>query len=169
VPATVVVERHVEVPMRDGTVLRADVWRPAQEGRWPVLLQRTPYDRSLSLIATAGLEPLRAAEAGFAVVIQDVRGRFTSDGVFRPFEQEIDDGADTVAWAAAAPFSNGVVGMYGGSYFGATQLLAASTAPPALRAISPQLTASDYHEGWTYQGGALQLGFVLLWGFGLAA
>lgn len=165
----ILVERNVLVAMRDGTRLRADVWRPDGQGRAPVLLQRTPYDKSASLLAHAPLEPARAVEAGYAVVIQDVRGRFASDGTFEPFGQEIADGFDTVEWAAAQPWSAGWVGMYGASYVGATQLLAAIARPPSLGAIVPWVTAAEYYDGWTYQGGALQLGFVLQWARGLAA
>ena len=161
----VLVERHVPVPMRDGTVLTADVWRPDDDRRHPTLLQRSPYSKSPGRISIvdAGLDPLRAVEAGYAVVLQDVRGRFASAGMFDPFRQEGADGVDTIAWASAQPWSDGAVGMYGGSYFGATQLLAAVEAPRPLRAITPAVTASEYYEGWTYQGGAFQLGFVLFW------
>jgi uncharacterized protein len=160
-----VVERHVPVPMRDGTVLVADVWRPDDDERHPALLQRSPYSKSPGRISIvdAGLDPLRAVERGYVVVLQDVRGRFASEGTFDPFRQERADGADTIVWASAQPWSDGAVGMYGGSYFGATQLLAAGEAPPALRAITPAVTASEYYDGWTYQGGAFQLGFVLFW------
>ncbi len=156
--------RDVPVPLRDGVVLRADVWRPAADGRFAVLLQRTPYERMLSTVAHEhmGLDPVKAAEAGYVVVIQDVRGRWASGGTFAPFAQEACDGADTVAWCASLPFASGAVGMYGGSYVGATQLLAATQAPPALSAIAPALTSSEYYEGWTYQGGALQL-FAVYW------
>jgi putative CocE/NonD family hydrolase len=160
-----VVERDVAMPMRDGTVLRADVWRPATAQRCPVLLQRTPYskaDLSVSVVQT-GLDPMRAVEAGYAVVIQDCRGRFASGGRVRPFVDEGADGEDTIAWCAALPFSNGRVGMYGQSYFGATQMLAAARRPPALRAIAPALTGADYAEGWTFRDGALELGFLLYW------
>ena len=159
------IERDVPVPMRDGIVLRADVWRPAEDGRYPILLQRLPYDKSATEVTSvhSGLDPLRATEEGFVVVIQDTRGRFASEGAFDPFRCEAADGVDTIAWAAALPYGNGSVGMFGGSYFGATQLLAACEAPPALKAIAPAITASDYYEGWTYHGGVLQLGFVLWW------
>jgi putative CocE/NonD family hydrolase len=162
------VERNVPVPMRDGTVLRADVWRPAGEGRHPTLLQRLPYNKADAFITghLFGLEPLRAVGAGFAVVLQDTRGRYASEGTFEPFARESDDGADTIAWIADQPFSDGDVCMYGSSYVGATQLLAAASAPPALRAVAPGVTASEYYEGWTYQGGALQLGFALHWALG---
>jgi putative CocE/NonD family hydrolase len=166
----VIVDRDVWIPMRDGVRLQADVWRPAEEGAYPILLQRTPYNRadSFAVVYNAGIEPLRAVNEGFVVVIQDTRGRFGSEGTFVPFFTEADDGFDTIEWLAAQPYSNGRVGMYGASYYAATQLLAATKNPPALRAIAPQQTASDYHDNWIYQGGAMQLGFALYWALGLA-
>jgi putative CocE/NonD family hydrolase len=168
---SVIVERDVWVPMRDGVRLQADIWRPARAGRFPALLQRTPYNRadSFAVVVNAGIEPLRAVAAGYVVVIQDTRGRFGSEGVFTPFFDEGDDGVDTIEWLAAQPYCNGDVGMYGASYYAATQLLAAVRQPPALKAIAPQATASDYHDTWTYYGGALELGFSLYWALGLAA
>ena len=162
---TATVHRDVPVPMRDGTVLRADVWVPERSGRFPILLERLPYDKSVAVLTAveAGLDPLRAVDAGYAVVVQDTRGRFTSDGTFEPFVHEVSDGVDTVAWCAGLPFSDGRVGMFGASYFGSTQLQAASAAPEALKALAPTVTGSDFYEGWTYQGGAFQLGFVLYW------
>jgi putative CocE/NonD family hydrolase len=159
------VERNVAVVMRDGVTLYADVWRPEGRGQWPILLQRLPYDKaaSLSSIYLAGLEPMRAVEAGYAVVIQDTRGRWNSEGTFDPFQFEAQDGVDSIEWAARLPFSTGSVGMYGLSYSGATQLLAATQNPAPLRAIAPQLTAAEFYGEWTYQGGAFQLGFVLYW------
>lgn len=157
------VERNVAVKMRDGVVLRADVFRPEPEGRYPVLLTRTPYNKSLNNLAYGWLQPIRPASEGYAVVVQDVRGRFESEGAFRPFHQELDDGFDTVEWAAVQPWSNGRVGMYGLSYLGATQWLAAAAQAPNLQAIFPALTGSDYYDGWTYQGGAFELGFNLTW------
>jgi putative CocE/NonD family hydrolase len=154
----ITVEKSVQVPMRDGVALATDVYRPA-EGRHPVLLQRTPYDKTNS---PSG-DVFKAVGAGYAVVVQDTRGRFGSDGDFDPFFREAEDGADTIAWAAEQPWSDGNVGMMGASYFGATQWLAAAQQPPALKAIAPYITASDYYEGWTYQGGAFQLGFILHW------
>ncbi len=167
----VIVERDVWIPMRDGVRLQADIWRPIADGRYPILLQRTPYDRadSFAVIVNAGIEPLRAVADGFVVVIQDTRGRFGSEGLFDPFRTEATDGFDTVQWLAGQHYSNGRVGMYGASYYAATQLLAATARPPALRAIAPQVTASDYHDEWVYRGGALQLGFTLYWALGLAA
>lgn len=155
-------ERNVPSRMRDGTTLYADVWRPAQAGRYPILLQRLPYNKALTQ-ATLALDPARAVEAGYCVIIQDTRGRYASEGNFTPFFHEVDDGYDTVEWAARLPWSNGQVGMYGGSYMGATQWLAALRRPPHLRALFPQVTTDDYHNGWAYEGGAWQLGFMLHW------
>ena len=102
------------------------------------------------------------------VVVQDVRGRYTSEGEWYPFKHETDDGYDTVEWAAALPHSNGKVGMFGGSYVGATQMLAAIGHPPHLAGICPVVTASNYHENWTYQGGAFEQWFNESWTSGLA-
>ena len=153
----VIVERDIRVPMRDGVELATDVHRPDDELRHPVLIERTPYDRGY--VPIAGLDTLSLIEAGYAIVTQDCRGRFGSGGTFTPFVDEAADGRDAIAWCAAQPWSNGRVGMIGGSYVGATQWLAAGERPPALEAIAPHVTASDYHEGWVYQGGAFQLGF----------
>lgn len=157
------VERNVAIPMRDGTILRADIFRPEPEGDYPVLLTRTPYNKSMGNLAYGWLQPIRPASEGYVVVVQDVRGRFESDGKFHPFHQEIDDGFDTVEWCARQPWSNGRVGMYGISYLGATQWLAAASQAPNLQCIFPGLTASDYYDGWSYRGGAFELGFNLTW------
>jgi hypothetical protein len=162
-PLPVVVESGVKVVLRDGVTLIADVYRPEGDGRHPVLLTRTPYDRHGGLEAGPAL-----ASHGYVVVMQDVRGRYGSEGVFYPFRNEAADGYDTVEWAAALPNSNGKVGMFGGSYVGATQMLAAGATPPHLVAIHPVVTASDYYEGWTYQGGALMQWFTSSWATGLA-
>jgi putative CocE/NonD family hydrolase len=160
---TMRVERDVPVTMRDGTVLMTDVYRPAADGRYPVLLQRTPYNKELGGLALLQTDTFRAVRRGYAVVIQDCRGRYRSDGKFNPFLQEINDGYDAVEWCGGQSWSDGNVGMYGTSYVGATQWLAAIAAPPSLRAIVPAFTASDYYEGWTYQGGAFQWGFMCNW------
>ena len=162
------VETNLPVPMRDGTVLYADLYRPDGPGPFPVLLQRTPYDKSGPL-APAQLDPLKAARHGYAVVIQDCRGRFTSEGEYYAFKDHIEDGYDTVEWAAVQPWSSGKVGMYGSSYVGATQWLATLARPPHLSALMPNVTASNYHEGWTYQGGAFELQFNVSWTVGILA
>jgi putative CocE/NonD family hydrolase len=159
--ASIVVETNVPIPMRDGARLYADIYRPSPSGRYPVLLQRTPYDKSAG--RAQFLDAIRAAEQGYAVVIQDTRGRYSSDGEFAPFVSDIEDGYDTVEWCAGETWSNGRVGMYGISYVGATQWLAAIAAPPHLCAIAPGMTAADYYNGWVYRGGALNLAFVAGW------
>jgi putative CocE/NonD family hydrolase len=159
----IVVERGVIMTTRDGVKLRADIYRPAGEGSYPVLLTRTPYDKN-GEAETAR----KAAARGYLVVAQDVRGRYTSEGEWYPFKHETEDGFDTVEWAAALPHSNGKVGMFGGSYVGATQMLAAIGHPPHLAGICPVVTASNYHENWTYQGGAFEQWFNESWTSGLA-
>jgi putative CocE/NonD family hydrolase len=157
------IDLNVPIKMRDGLVTRADVYRPRKEGRHPVLLQRTPYDKGIGGFANLTMRPIRAVSRGYAVVIQDVRGRWNSEGRFDPFRQEIDDGYDSVEWCGTQPWSNGKVGMYGGSYVGATQWLAAASGAPHLKCIYPALTAANYYEEWFYRGGALQLSFVESW------
>ena len=159
----VTLERAVTVPMRDGVILHADVYRPKADGRFPVLLERTPYDKRNSADFA-----FKAAAHGFVVIVQDVRGRFTSEGEWYTFRHESADGYDTVEWAATLPYSNGKVGMWGGSYVGATQMLAAIAHPPHLSGICPVVTASNYHDGWTYQGGAFEQWFNQSWTSGLA-
>jgi putative CocE/NonD family hydrolase len=159
----VLVETDLAVPMRDGVVLRADVYRPDGADAVPAIVSRTPYDRSLSLTPPAAVDPERAVEAGFALVVQDVRGQYSSDGSFDPFKTEPADGYDTIEWVAAQPWCSGEVGMAGRSYTAATQWLAAAEGPPHLRAICPVVTGSDFYDGWVYQGGAFQLGFNLFW------
>jgi putative CocE/NonD family hydrolase len=162
-PYQVTIEHGVSAKMRDGVVLRADIYRPNVDGQFPVLLQRTPYDKR-----NAGNFPSKAAANGFVVIVQDVRGRYSSEGEWYTFKHESDDGYDTVEWAAALPYSNGKVGMWGGSYVGATQMLAAIAHPPHLAGICPVVTASNYHDGWTYQGGAFLQWFDQSWTSGLA-
>jgi putative CocE/NonD family hydrolase len=163
IPPEIKIERGVAMKTRDGVTLHADIYRPSGDDKFPVLLQRTPYDKNNG--AEFGR---RAAERGFLVVIQDVRGRYTSEGEWYPFKHETEDGYDTIEWAAALPNSNGKVGMFGGSYVGATQMLAAIGHPPHLAGICPVVTASNYHENWTYQGGAFEQWFNESWTSGLA-
>jgi hypothetical protein len=159
----IVIERNVAMKTRDGVTLRADIYRPAGDGKYPVLLQRTPYSKD-----NTALFGRKGAARGFMVVAQDVRGRYTSEGEWYTFKHEIEDGYDAVEWAAALPHSNGKVGMFSGSYVGATQLLAAISHPPHLAGICPVVTASNYHENWTYQGGAFEQWFNESWTSSLA-
>jgi uncharacterized protein len=156
------IELDVPVPMRDGTSLRANVFRPAGDGRHPVLLTRLPYGKDLPL-GSAVLDPVQATRRGYAVVVQDTRGRFMSEGEFEPFRGEDVDGYDTVEWAAAQPWSDGQVGMYGASYFGQTQWAAARLQPPSLKAIAPYITWSEPTDGTLGRGGAVELGTAASW------
>ena len=165
-PYAVTFEPNVRMPLRDGTVTYADVFRPRARGSFPALLQRTPYDKSSPRAAPAPWTPCRPPTNGFAVVIQDVRGRYSSQGEFYTFANEANDGHDSVEWVASRPWCTGRVGMYGVSYVGATQWLAAKAGAPSLGGIAPGVTASNYHEGWAWQGGAFELGFNLSWAVG---
>ena len=157
----------LEAPMRDGTVLRADVWRPAGGGKHPVLLIRLPYDKTQGEDLCYA-HPAWYARQGFAVVSQDVRGRWASDGEFTPFQHEAEDGEDTMAWLESLPFSNGRVGMYGFSYPGHTQLQIGVRRPPGLRCMAPAMTSADLYEGWAYNNGAFALAFNASWATFLA-
>jgi predicted acyl esterase len=157
-----VVEYDIEAAMRDGVVLRADVYRPAGPGAWPVLLVRTPYGKQDPVILGL-LDPLKATRRGFLVVIQDVRGRFASDGEWEPFTAERADGHDTIAWAARLPGANGRVGTYGPSYLGQVQLAAQATNPPELVASVVAFTWADPADGLTARGGAAEWGLVTGW------
>jgi putative CocE/NonD family hydrolase len=162
-PYAVAFEGNVAMVTRDGVTLRADVYRPDADGRFPVLLERTPYNK-FSNIDTG----LKGAARGYVVILQDVRGRNASDGDWYPFKFESADGYDSVEWAAALPYSNGKVGMIGGSYVGATQMLAAVAAPPHLVGIYPTVNASDYHAHWAYQGGAFEQLLAQAWSSALS-
>jgi uncharacterized protein len=154
--------------MRDGTVLRADIYRPHTADAVPVILMRTQYGKSDAQAGSRYQPPDWFASHCYLVVIQDVRGQGTSGGTFSEYTHDMEDGYDSVEWAAALPGSNGKVGMYGSSYVGATQWLAAVAAPPHLATIVPANTASDYYDGWTYEGGEFRLAFVQPWAMGLA-
>ena len=148
--------------MRDGTRLVADVYRPKGSALCPVLLMRQPYGRDIASTVVYA-HPTWWVRQGFMVAIQDVRGRGDSEGTFYPFRNEIEDGYDTVMWAAALSGSNGRVGMYGFSYQASTQLLAALGKPAPLRALAPHMTAFDLYSGWFYRNGILQLSTTLAW------
>ena len=159
-------ESNLELPLRDGTKTYVDVFRPDATGSFPGLLQRTPYDKSSVGSRGGTLDAIMAASRGYAVAIQDVRGRYSSGGEFYTFVNESNDGHDSVEWLASQPWCTGKVGMYGVSYVGATQWLAAKSKPPSLKGIAPGVTASNYQEGWAWQGGAFELGFNLSWTVG---
>lgn len=165
--AGVNVERNCPCTMRDGIVLYADIYRPKSEHKLPVLLMRQPYGRAIASTVSHA-HPIWYARHGFIVVIQDVRGKWDSEGEFDPFVYEANDGYDTVEWAAQLPGSNGNVGMYGFSYQGSTQWAAAAAAPPHLKAIAPAMCASDLYHGMFYPFGRLLLKEHLPWAYQLA-
>jgi putative CocE/NonD family hydrolase len=155
-------ENHVAVPMRDGVTLYADVYRPAGDGKYPVLVSRTPY--STERFPSAYAAPVFFARRGYVFVFQDVRGRHESEGKWDPFRNEQEDGYDTIEWAAKQPWSNGKVGMEGASYLGHVQWQAALKAPPHLVAIFPNLASTSiYHDSITFNGG-FRLSLAFGWG-----
>jgi hypothetical protein len=156
----IVVQHGVPMKTRDGVTLHADIYRPNSPGKFPVILMRTPYDKSVNWAVGP---TFKMVPRGYVVIIQDVRGRYTSEGEWYPFRHEQADGYDSVEWAATLPYSDGKVGMMGASYVGATQMLAAIARPPHLAAIAPNVTASNYHDNWTYQGGAFEQWFDQNW------
>jgi putative CocE/NonD family hydrolase len=158
----VVVQGDVPATMRDGTVLMSNVYRPARGGLYPVLLARHPYGKDLSY-GTSMLDPIKAAKAGYIVVVQDVRGRYRSGGRFVPFVSEYEDGYDSVEWAASLPDSDGSVGMHGLSYFGKTQWHAAAMRPPSLRSMAPAQTWGNHLNGVQMRGGVQELGLMQFW------
>jgi putative CocE/NonD family hydrolase len=161
------IEKGIMVPMRDGVRLATDIYRPAQDHALPVLLTRLPYSKEKE--GFLWIPPERACRAGYAVVVQDTRGRYASEGEFpRPFDQDDVDGADTIAWIAQQPWCNGAVGMFGLSGQGITQWLAATEPPPALQAIAPMFCPATI-DRVQYQGGAFRLGTFLWWAIGSGA
>ena len=152
---------------QDGVRLDADLYYPDAEGQFPVLLMRQPYGRAIASTVCYA-HPTWYAAHGYLVVIQDVRGRGSSEGEFDLFAHEIEDGYDTVNWAANLPGSDGQVGMYGFSYQGMTQLYAAAKQPPALKTLCPAMIGYDLYADWAYEGGAFCLQTNLSWAIQLA-
>ncbi len=124
----IMVQHDVPMKARDGVTLYADIYRPTLPGKFPVILMRTPYDKSVNWAVSPAH---KMVQRGYVVIIQDVRGRYTSEGEWYPFRHEQADGFDSVEWAAALPYSDGKIGMMGASYVGATQMLAAIAQPAA--------------------------------------
>jgi hypothetical protein len=159
-------ERGVSCRLSDGVTLISDHYYPAGDGPWPTLLMRQPYGRAIASTVVYA-HPIWFARHGYHVVIQDVRGRGESEGDFYPFRHEGRDGAETIAWLRTHAACNGRIGMYGFSYQGATQLLAAVEQPEGLQCIAPHMTATDLYRGWFYHQGALRLSSSLAWGIQL--
>jgi uncharacterized protein len=149
---------NVTIPMRDGVVLRADVLLPSADGKFPALLYRTPYGKHFALKEDKTFE--KAVARGYAVVVQDVRGRYASDGEFVAYQNEGRDGYDTIEWVAKQPWCDGNVGTFGLSYPGAVQWLAAVENPPHLKAMAPAMTFSTprnfFYSGGVFDGSWLE-------------
>jgi uncharacterized protein len=151
---------HVLIPMRDGAKLAANVFLPGKPGHLPVILERTPYGKGSAIAPNFNA----LVDHGYAVVVQDVRGRYESEGVFDPLRQEAADGDDTLNWIARQAWSNGKIGMTGGSYRGIVQWKAALTGNPHLKAIFPVVSGYDeYRDRFYSTGGAMKIGNRLLW------
>jgi putative CocE/NonD family hydrolase len=151
---------HVRIPMHDGVPLAANVFLPSEVGRFPVLLVRTPYNKGEDLLPNFRF----FVENSYGMVVEDVRGRYESEGTFDPFTQEPKDGDDTLNWIARQPWSDGKIGMLGGSYLGIVQWKAAWLRNPHLKAIAPVVSGyDDYRDRFYSAGGAFQLGHRLLW------
>ncbi|MBC8228164.1 CocE/NonD family hydrolase [bacterium] len=153
-------EFHVQVPMRDGVLLSADIFRPEAAGTFPVILMRTPYDNN-SLIAKG----IQYAQRGYALVAQDCRGRYDSAGEFYAWHNEVKDGYDTQEWIGRQPWCNGKIGTAGGSYLGLVQWLAAPLRSQYLKTMVPRVITSNFYDSPNYSGGAFQLALNMLWGF----
>jgi len=147
--------------MRDGVRLATDVYHPDAPGPFPVILIRTPYSTNVESIVQDGIY---FAQRGYAVIVQDVRGRFDSEGEWTPFLHEAEDGYDAQEWCGTQPWSTGKVGTSGGSYLALTQWLAAPLRNRHLAAMAPRVGFSNLYHNWVYTGGAFQLGFNLRWG-----
>lgn len=158
----VTIQTDVPAVMRDGTTLMSNVYRPAAGGPYPVLLARMPYGKDLPFNSTY-LDPVKFARRGYIVAIQDVRGRYASEGKFTPFVHEFEDGYDSVEWAAKLPGSSGAVGTIGLSYLGKTQWHAAVMRPPSLKSMAPGQTWGNHLNGAQMRGGARELGLIQFW------
>ena len=158
----ITVRHNVPAAMRDGTTLMSNVYSPAAGGSYPVLLTRLPYGKDLAADTTY-FDPMKAARRGYVVVVQDVRGRYASEGRFTPFVREFEDGYDSVEWAARLPGSNGDVGMFGLSYFGKTQWHASVMQPPSLKSMAPGQTWGNHLNGVQRRGGVGELGLMQYW------
>jgi predicted acyl esterase len=157
--AVSVFQADVKVPMRDGIQLAANIYRPEENGRYPVVLMRSPYGK----MGQDWADAKRYTAAGYAMVVQDCRGRGKSEGVWDPFRYDLDDGVDTQAWVMKQPWCNGKIGTAGGSYLGWTQWAPVADAGPGLKAMVPVVPFDNAYE-IGYCGGAFQLALLMGWG-----
>ena len=157
------VERRVDVrvPMRDGVTLSMDLFLPRGAGASPAILIRTPYSNNNQKLIEKGS---RLASQGYVCAVQDVRGRWDSDGDYYPFLNEAEDGFDAQQWLGGQSWCDGSVGTAGASYLGTTQWRAAPLGSEFLKCMAPRVICTDYHSGLLYPGGALQLNVAMTWG-----
>ena len=165
---TKIIKENHSMLTRDGIRLDADIYRPETDSKLPILLMRQPYGKAIASTVVYA-HPTWYASHGYIVVIQDVRGRGTSEGKFELFANEVADGKDTINWVSQLPGSTGEVGMYGFSYQGMTQLYTAVHQPTALKAIAPAMVAYDLYSDWAYENNAFCLQANLGWAIQLAA
>ena len=158
----IVVENLVPIPMRDGVKLYADVYRPDKPGKYPVLVSRTPY--STERYPNAYTAAVFFSRRGYVYVYQDVRGRHESEGKWEPFRNDLEDGYDTIEWAAKQPWSSGKIAMQGGSYLGHVQWRAAMANPPHLTAMAPMVASTSLYHDWITLNGGWRLSFNFGWG-----
>lgn len=157
----VIFQSNVRVPMRDGVTLAADIYRPDAPGKFPAILERTPYNRATYMPPD---DAEWFAERGYVVIAQDVRGTYDSDGVFYAFKNEANDGYDTDEWIGKQLWFDGNLGTLGGSYVGYTQWAQAIMASKYLKAMVMTVTTPDIYRNWIYDNGVLHYGFDLPWG-----
>ncbi|MEW6234069.1 MAG: CocE/NonD family hydrolase [Candidatus Omnitrophota bacterium] len=153
-------QANVMIPMRDGVKLAANLFIPKEGGPFPVILIRSPYDKKDE---KAG-EAIGFAERGYAVVYQDARGKFDSEGIWDPFRYDVEDGCDTLAWTGQQSWCNGKIATFGGSYVGFTQWALAPCGSPYLTAMMPIVPFTQAYYDTNYCGGALQLALMMGWG-----
>ncbi|GAA4672573.1 CocE/NonD family hydrolase [Frondihabitans cladoniiphilus] len=162
VQGNIVTERDVMIPMRDGVRLATDIYRPDDDREHPVMVISAPYDKNdFPRAHLLMFSPFVGALRDYVVLSQDARGRYNSEGTWQPFGDEAEDAYDTVEWAAKQPWSNGNVGLYGSCSLAYHALQGAVEQPPHLKAVFAYATAADFYEGWTYSGGAFELGFQM--------
>ena len=159
-----VTDKDVQITMSDGIKLDSDVIRPSAPGKYPVLVEQTPYNKSLVDSSTTFGDNTYFAQRGYVVVIVDVRGTGSSEGQWQSFDdREQRDGYEVTQWAASQPWSDGKVGLFGPSYMGLNQILTAAQHPNGLKAIFPVVPMADGYRDITYSGGEINSGFIPLW------
>ena len=164
------IERGVAVEMRDGVHLATDVYLPEGPGPFPTLVTRIRGARSSGfIVGVLILNPLEAVDRGYAVVVQEVRGRAGSEAAWHPFVHELDDGADCLDWVLAQPWCDGSIGTYGTAYSASTALYLSASGRDEVKALAVLGTGADIHDGWVYTSGAFELGWNVYWAYMTAA